>query len=206
MKKNTKIIIITIICVISLIAIIGVSSFIYIKSTYISKDEVKEIVIDDTKLSARDISFKEIDLDLDGETKKYDVEFYYNRVEYNYEIDAKTGDIIYSNFINNNNNSNNNNNNNTANNDTNNNNNVDNNNSNNNGNSNNNISEEEAKNIALKDAGFNNSEVTFIKVELELENGRTIYEVDFLKNNIEYEYKIDAINKNIINKDKEFRD
>ena len=108
-----------------------------------------------------------------------------------YEIDAKNGNIIYSNFMSNDSNTNNNNT--TSNNDT-------------STNSNNYISEEEARNIALNDAGLNSNEVTFTDIDLDLKNGNAIYEVDFESNTQEYEYKIDGINKTIINKKQEPRD
>lgn len=195
MKKNTKILIISVISIIGLILLIAIGYSLFMRTSYISKDRVKEIILNDTKLNAKDISFTEIDLDLDGELKKYEVEFYYNRLEYKYEIDAKTGNIIYSNFINLDNN---------ANTDTNTNN--PNNNTSTNTDNNNYISKEEAKNIALADAGFNSNEVIFIDVELEFENGRAIYDVDFENNILEYEYKIDAVNKGIISKRQEPRD
>lgn len=188
--KNKNTLIIVIVCVIGLILLGGLGYFIYIKSTYISKDKVKEIVINDTKLDKNDISFKEIDLDLESETKKYEVEFYYNRIEYNYEIDAKTGSIIYSNY---NKSSNSNSNNNSTS--------VD-----NNSTTNNYIDAEEAKSIALQDAGLSSNDVVFIDVDLDLENGNAIYEIDFESNTLEYDYKIDGVSKNIINKTQEPRD
>lgn len=196
MKKNNKIILIVVLCIIFLTLSLISISFIYIKSNFISKDKVKEIIINDTKLNGSDISFKEIELDLDGETKKYEVEFYYNRIEYKYEIDAKSGNIIYSNFNNPNIDSNNNNNNNNSN--------EFNNNSNNNINSC--ISSEEAKNIALTDAGFNDSDVIFTDVEIDYYNGKLVYEIDFVNNLLEYEYKIDCTSKVIISKYQEPRD
>ncbi len=194
MKKNIKIILIVVLCIMFLmLSLIGIS-FIYIKSNFISKDKVKEIIINDTKLNSSDISFKEIELDLDGEAKKYEVEFYYNRIEYKYEIDAKSGNIIYSNFNNLNiDNNGNNNNSNEPNNDSNN-------------NINNCISSEEAKSIALTDAGFNDSNVIFIDVEVDYYNGKPIYEIDFVNNFLEYEYKIDCTSKVIISKYQEPRD
>ena len=193
MKKNTKIIITSIVVVLCLVVFAFLGYFIYIRSTYISKDEVKDIVIKDTKLKKEDISFKEVELDLEEETKKYDVEFYYNRVEYKYEIDAKNGNIIYSDFNNSSNTTNNNN--------------STNNNTTSNTNTNNNyISEEDARSIALNDAGLQANEVTFTDIDLDLKNGNAIYEVDFESNTQEYEYKIDGINKTIINKKQEPRD
>ena len=188
MKKSQKMILF-IIGGIFLLAILGaLGYFIYLKNAFISKEQVKEIVISDTKLNKDDISFKEIDLDLEEGTKKYDVEFYYNRVEYNYEIDAKTGKVIYSNY-NQNNENNSYTNNQTS--DT---------------NSSTKITTEEAKNIALTDAGFTSSEVNFVDVDSDLENGKAIYEVDFEINHLEYDYKIDGFSKNIISKKTEPRD
>ena len=33
-------------------------------------------------------------MDVDNGAQKYDIEFYYNNIEYSYEIDANTGDIL----------------------------------------------------------------------------------------------------------------
>ena len=34
------------------------------------------------------------ELDFDNKIQKYDIEFYYNNIQYNYEIDAKSGNIL----------------------------------------------------------------------------------------------------------------
>ncbi len=185
MKKSYKIIIISISAIV-VVLLCAINLFsLYIKNTYLSKEEVKKIIIEDTQLNEENITFKEIDLDLDEEIKKYDVEFYYNRIEYKYEIDARNGKIIYSNYVTDKNNDNL---------------------STENNNNNNYISVEEAKNIALNDAQININEVTFTDVDLENKNGKVMYEVDFYYNNFEYEYKIDGISKDIISKNREFRD
>lgn len=190
MKKNKNIIIVIIVVLVLIILGIG-GYFLYMKMNYISKDEVKRIVLNDTKLDSSDVIFGEIDLDTDDGVSKYDVEFHYNRHEYNYEIDAKEGKIISSDFVNPN----------TSNNNTT----TENNNSNTNTN-NNYISEQEARDIAIKDASVNEKDIVFTDVDLDLENNKAIYEVDFHDQTTEYEYKIDGINKSIINKKSEPRD
>lgn len=56
-----------------------------------------------------------------------------------------------------------------------------------------NISEQNAKEIALTDAGVNESNITLRKVELDVEHYDPIYEIEFYYNNVEYDYEIDAI-------------
>ena len=195
MKKNKNIIIAIVVVLVLIILGIG-GYFLYMRMNYISKDEVKRIVLNDTKLDSSDVIFGEIDLDTDDGVSKYDVEFHYNRHEYNYEIDAKDGKIISSDFVNTN----------TSNNNTTTENNSSNTNTNNSTTNNNYISEQEARDIAIKDASVNEKDIVFTDVDLDLENNKAIYEVDFHDQTTEYEYKIDGINKSIINKKSEPRD
>ena len=64
---------------------------------------------------------------------------------------------------------------------------------------NNYIGVEKAKSIALKDAGV--SGATFVKTKLETEDGVKVYDVEFYKANVEYDYEIDAITGKILEKD-----
>lgn len=64
---------------------------------------------------------------------------------------------------------------------------------------NNYIGVEKAKSIALKDAGV--SGATFVKAKLETEDGVKVYDVEFYKSNVEYDYEIDAITGKILEKD-----
>lgn len=65
------------------------------------------------------------------------------------------------------------------------------------------ISVDEAKNIALSHAGFSLSEVTFSKTKLERDDGIMIYEIEFYKGRVEYEYEINALTGDIIEFDTE---
>lgn len=63
------------------------------------------------------------------------------------------------------------------------------------------ISEEEAKNIALKDAGVKETDVTILSVKQEIDDGVEEYEVDFKVGTTEYDYAIDAVSGKILEKD-----
>ena len=65
------------------------------------------------------------------------------------------------------------------------------------------ITEEEAKKIALDDAGIAESDIEGLRVEIDIENGRYVYEVDFYSGNKEYDYKIDQTTGDIVGKDYE---
>lgn len=54
------------------------------------------------------------------------------------------------------------------------------------------ISEKEAREIALKSANFSEDEVTFLRSDLEKDGNTMKYEVEFTKDGVEYEFKIDA--------------
>ena len=65
------------------------------------------------------------------------------------------------------------------------------------------IGEEQALNIALEDAGFSASDVSFSNVHLDYDDGRTEYEVDFHQGTMEYDYTIDAYTGDILEKESE---
>ncbi len=65
------------------------------------------------------------------------------------------------------------------------------------------IDAEKAKEIALKHAGLSADQVTFEKVELEHDDGRAEYEIEFYTDHTEYDYEIDASNGNILSAEAE---
>ena len=196
MKKYGKIIII----VVGILVVLALLILIYFKTAFISKNEVKDIVADNMNVSSSDLYFESIDFELDNSV--YEVEVYYQNRDYEYKIDAKEGKVIYTDFRNVN---------------TNNQNNSSNGNNNNNGNSNNSnsngqnslngvtasITLDEAKNIALTDAGLDINSVQFTREELEHDNHTLVYELEFYYNNIEYDYEINATTGDIISYDKD---
>ena len=69
------------------------------------------------------------------------------------------------------------------------------------------ISENEAKAIALKDAGYEANEVRFLKAKLDFDDGRYEYEIEFRADgNLEYDYSINAVNGKIVEFDRDYDD
>ena len=148
----------------------------------ISLDKAKEIALSHAGLSADKVTFVQANMDFDDGIKKYDIEFYCNGQEYDYEINASNGQIIQFdydmeyNYIPNNNTTNNQ----------------------GNVNATANISVERAKEIALSHAGLASNQVTFQRTELDFDNGIQKYEIEFYYNYREYSYEIDANTGNIL--------
>ncbi len=65
------------------------------------------------------------------------------------------------------------------------------------------IDTEAAKEAALADAGVSAEEATFTKTELEREDGRVVYEIEFFTATHKYEYEIDASTGAVYSKKKE---
>ena len=68
------------------------------------------------------------------------------------------------------------------------------------------IGKDKALEIAYSDAGVNSSDVTRSKVEMDYDDGVMVYEVEFIHNNREYDYEINATNGTIIERDWEYDD
>ncbi len=62
---------------------------------------------------------------------------------------------------------------------------------------------EEAKDIAVRHAGFSVSDVSFSKAKLEKEHRVMVYEIEFYKDGMEYEYEINAETGEVIEFDVE---
>lgn len=142
-------------------------------SKYISIDMVKEIVFKHAKVENKNIVNLEIEYDYENGNMIYDVEFDYNNIEYDYEVDAVSGKILESEIENKNKDSNNNNN-----------------------SSNTYLSKDKIKEIAIKKA--NVSKYYDYDIEFKFKGGTPIYEVEFETDSAEYDIKINAKNGNII--------
>lgn len=60
------------------------------------------------------------------------------------------------------------------------------------------VSIDKAKEIALSHAGLTSDQVTFKRTELDFDDGVQKYEVEFIYNNKEYSYEIDATTGKVI--------
>lgn len=218
-----KIILSTIIMGISM-AFIGCSnlqnsSFNTSNGRKITLDEAKDIALKHANLTSEQVSFIKAGSEVDDGIEKYNIEFYYENKEYDYEINAADGQIIefdnevenynitneeasgsVNEVVNGNGNTN-----------------ADSNvNENTNENTNVKISSEfngksnssvggitleEAKTIALNHANLANKNVTFGRSEVDYDNGIKKYEIEFYYGNKEYDYEINAANGQILNYD-----
>ena len=68
------------------------------------------------------------------------------------------------------------------------------------------ISDEDAKNIALQDAGVAEADTTMLNVHLDTDDGVTKYEVEFNVGQTEYDYDIDATTGAILERSSEIDD
>ena len=140
------------------------------EATSITVEEAKQIALNHAGLSSSQVSFIKSEMDFDNGIKKYDIEFYYQNKEHDYEINASNGQIIGYDYD------------------------VENYTiqSNQTSNTTTAISVENAKQIALNHANLSSSQVSFVKSELDFDDGMGKYEVEFYFNNKEYNYEIDA--------------
>ena len=147
---------------------------------YIGEDKAKEIAFKDAGVKEKDASYVMVHLDREDGIMVYDVEFMVGNEEYDYDIDATTGDIVSKDFdIEGNNAAT---------------------------NSEGAVTKEEAIKTALKDAGVKQKETTYLYVHLDHDDGAEIYEVEFMVGNKEYDYDIDANTGKILSKDFDIED
>ena len=135
----------------------------------IGEEAALETAIKEAGIKASDVTNSYVELESDDGITKYEVEFYAGNTEYNFEIDAQSGNVLsyekenaegsYS---------------------------ID--------NSKVNVSSDEAKETALKKAGVKSADV--YDMDIELEHG--MYEVSFNCGGMEYEVAIDADTGNVV--------
>lgn len=151
---------------------------------YISVDAAKTAALKDAGINSSDANFVKAEFDKDDLIPSYDIEFICGGYKYDYEINAKTGTIIEKDkevtFEKKNS---------TV--------------------SNPNpdfISESEAKAIAFDKAGIKESDAKNVKVSFDGDDIIPSFDVNFIFENYEYEYEINAKTGRIIAGEKEFRD
>ena len=67
------------------------------------------------------------------------------------------------------------------------------------------IGAEKAKSIALQDAGVSASSAAGMRAQLDWDDGRAQYEVEFYSGSTEYDYEIDAVTGAILGRDRDSR-
>ena len=163
------------------------------KGQTISEGEAKAIALKHAGLKESEVTFALAHLDMDDGIQAYDVEFYKDGKEYDYEIDAYSGDIISYDFdmeskvVQPNNNS-------AA---------PDTSGTSNQKNVTAKVSLEKAKSIALGKAGLSEKDVTFTESSFEYDDGYEVYQIDFVSGDMEYEMEIDANTGDILEYDSE---
>lgn len=83
-----------IIIIISVVVVLVLAGIILYNVMFIGKNEVKKIVLEDANLIENNIKKWNVEFNYEDGSWIYDVEYVYDNIEYNYEIDAKNGDII----------------------------------------------------------------------------------------------------------------
>ncbi len=143
----------------------------------ISLDDAKTAALTDAGVTASDVRYTKEKLDYEDGIAVYELEFYAGNAEYEYEINAETG-AVYSKDIDVHQ--------------------VKTEHGHYGGSEQNDIGAEQAKSIALAQAGFAEAEVTLLQCEFDVDDGQTVYEVEFIKDGRQYEYKISASDGSIL--------
>ena len=159
--------------------------------SYIGADAAKKTALDHAGVAEADIMDYEIDMDLEKGVMVYEIEFDTAEYDYEYDINATTGAVVWSEKE------------------------ADRNNESrpsvNPGTSVTPtdptiIGRDAAKKAAADHAGVPADSVTAFECELDRDHGRSIYEIEFISGDYEYDYDIDATTGAVIKHEKQLRD
>lgn len=151
------------------------------QSAYIGLEAAKQAALNHAGVSASQATFLEAEYDYDDGRMVYEVEFHVNGTEYEYEIDAQTGDVVKHKTEQNGTNT-----------------------GGSSANTSSYIGESAAKAAALKHAGVSESSTKYCNAWLEYDDGRPeCYEVEFMANNTRYEYKISLTSATVLESEQE---
>lgn len=141
----------------------------------ITKEKAQEIALEHAGVDAKDVSYIHTKTDYENRRKVYEVEFFTNDYkEYDYEIAVSDGTILKIDY--------------------------DAERWDRNGRSaspskaasQNEITQEEAQEIALKQAGISASQASYIRIHKDWDDGRSTYEGEMVYGDLEYEFEISA--------------
>ena len=143
---------------------------------YISVDDAKSAAYAHAGVSASDVTFVKTDFDSEHGVMVYEVEFYAGSVEYEYDINAQTGEVVkYSresktavipststttsgSYI----------------------------------------GEAAAKTAALSHAGISEADVCWLQADFDRDDGVYVYELEFSANGLKYDYNVNALTGEIV--------
>ena len=153
----------------------------------LSAEKARDIALKHAGVASSDVRSWDCDLDDEHGHKVYEVEFQAGNTEYDYEIDAVSGEILQSNAephdaqpkethpntdtV-----------------------------------SSGRLSESEVRSIVLKHANVSSAEVTNWDCELDTDDGVTIFEIEFKAGGYEYDYEVSAMTGSILQYDRELDD
>lgn len=141
----------------------------------ITEDDAKNIAVKDAGVDAAAVMFTKVKTDYEDGIQIYEVDFYTSDAEYDYEIAVSDGKIVKKSHE-------------TM--------------AGGTPNKGDYIGSDKAEEIALADAGFTAADVKFVKrPELDIDDGRAEYDVEFYVGNAEYDYKIDAVSGAVIERE-----
>ncbi len=151
----------------------------------LTKEQAKEKALERAGLTSA--TFEKVELDRENGRNVYEVEFYANGTEYDCEVDASTGAIVKFETERSEHGGN-----------------TDTGNNGGNFSENKTITAEQAKEKALQHAGLTTAK--YIEVEFDNDDGRAVYDVEFVSGGYEYSYEIDAKTGAVIDFEKEIAD
>lgn len=149
-------------------------------SAYIGEGAAKAIVLEHAGVTESEVTYVRANLDYDDGQTVYDIEFYIGNAEYDYKVDAVTGDILSYDYdiesytassAPNDDGSY--------------------------------ISLDEAKAIALGKANLTADQITYTKASFEYDDGLAVYQIDFISGGMEYEVEINAADGTVVEYDAE---
>ena len=183
MKKNSVRILSASAASLLLVSVLCIGSYAALKESgviasdeYIGVEKAKEIVLAHAGIASDNAWFEDAELEREKGVAVYEIEFYSDSVEYDYKVDAKSGEVLkarseldgdllqnapsqeaggY-------------------------------------------IGVDAAKQIALSHAGLDGAGVRFEEVELDRERQKAVYEMEFYFDGVEYEYKVDALSGEVL--------
>lgn len=142
----------------------------------VSADQAKEIALQHAGVQANTVNFTKVEQDIDNGIKEYEIEFLGSNTKFDYTINADNGKIIgHKHEMMRHHN----------------------------GNHHHNagassIDTNKAASLALQHANLHHDQIHRLNCYQDMEDGQSVYKVEFWKDNTEYEYEIDAATGDIL--------